>query len=89
MGATKSLEAGIIPLIVPITLIRHCMRKYCVGYRHGQIYVDPHPRELMLRNHGSAGRHFPPQDNFAFPTMEDYSLARKSQSCRSRKEINP
>lgn len=41
----------LIPLIVPITLIRHYTKKYRVEYLQGQIYLDPSPKELMLRNH--------------------------------------
>ena len=42
---------GLVPLIVPITLIRHHVRRHKVEYLAGQIYLDPHPKELMLRNH--------------------------------------
>ena len=39
------------PLVVPLTLIRHYVRKYDQPYLQGQIYLSPHPAELMLRNH--------------------------------------
>jgi uncharacterized protein YbgA (DUF1722 family)/uncharacterized protein YbbK (DUF523 family) len=39
------------PLIVPLTLVRHYVRKYEVHYLAGQSYLEPHPKELMLRNH--------------------------------------
>jgi uncharacterized protein YbgA (DUF1722 family)/uncharacterized protein YbbK (DUF523 family) len=42
---------GLVPLIVPITLIRHHVRAHAVSYLSGQVYLEPHPRELMLRNH--------------------------------------
>ena len=42
---------GLLPLIVPITLIRHYVRKYRQPYLEGQFYLEPHPVELMLRNH--------------------------------------
>ena len=42
---------GLVPLIVPITLIRHHVRRHKVEYLAGQIYLAPHPKELMLRNH--------------------------------------
>jgi uncharacterized protein YbgA (DUF1722 family) len=42
---------GLLPLIVPITLIRHHVRAHAVEYLAGQTYLEPHPRELMLRNH--------------------------------------
>ena len=42
---------GLIPLIVPITLVRHHVRVHSVEYLAGQHYLQPHPKELMLRNH--------------------------------------
>ena len=42
--------AGILPLVVPITLIRHYVR-LSIAYLQGQVYLAPHPKELMLRNH--------------------------------------
>ena len=40
-----------IPLVVPITLVRHYVRKYDVAYLARQRFLNPHPVELMLRNH--------------------------------------
>ncbi len=40
-----------IPLIVPITLLRHYVRKYNQPYLKQQVYLHPHPLELQLRNH--------------------------------------
>jgi uncharacterized protein YbgA (DUF1722 family) len=40
----------LVPLIVPITLLRHHIAKHDIGYMQGQLYLEPHPRELMLRN---------------------------------------
>ncbi len=40
-----------IPLIVPITLIQHYVRKYDQPYLKQQVYLHPHPLELQLRNH--------------------------------------
>lgn len=42
---------GMIPLIVPITLINHYVRKYDQPYLRQQLYLNPHPLELQLRNH--------------------------------------
>jgi uncharacterized protein YbgA (DUF1722 family)/uncharacterized protein YbbK (DUF523 family) len=42
---------GLIPLVVPITLINHYVRKYNEPYLKDQYYLNPHPIELMLRNH--------------------------------------
>jgi uncharacterized protein YbgA (DUF1722 family)/uncharacterized protein YbbK (DUF523 family) len=41
----------LIPLIVPITLLQHYVNKYRQAYLQGQVYLAPHPAELMLRNH--------------------------------------
>lgn len=40
-----------IPLVVPVTLIRHYVRKYDEAYLRDQVYLNPHPAELQLRNH--------------------------------------
>ena len=40
-----------VPLIVPITLLRHYINKYDQQYLKGQVYLAPHPAQLMLRNH--------------------------------------
>lgn len=45
------LRAELVPLIVPVTLMKHYVRKYRVEYLSGQLYLDPHPLELKLRNH--------------------------------------
>jgi uncharacterized protein YbgA (DUF1722 family)/uncharacterized protein YbbK (DUF523 family) len=42
---------GYIPLVVPITLISHYVRKYDQPYLKEQVYLNPHPLELQLRNH--------------------------------------
>ena len=44
-------KAGLIPLIVPVTLIAHYVRKYGQAYLRQQVYLRPHPLELQLRNH--------------------------------------
>lgn len=41
---------GYIPLIVPVTLINHFVRKYRHAYLAEQVYLNPHPIELQLRN---------------------------------------
>jgi uncharacterized protein YbgA (DUF1722 family) len=42
---------GLIPLIVPLTLGNHYVRKYDQPYLKTQTYLNPHPIELQLRNH--------------------------------------
>lgn len=41
----------LVPLIVPVTLIRFFARRFEVAYLLRQSYLNPHPKELMLRNH--------------------------------------
>ncbi|MBM3778921.1 MAG: DUF523 and DUF1722 domain-containing protein [Actinobacteria bacterium] len=50
-GAIDDYRRGLVPLVVPITLIRHYVRRHDVAYLEGQTYLEPHPKELMLRNH--------------------------------------
>ena len=47
----RDYRSGLVPLIVPITLIRHHVRRHRIGYLESQYYLQPHPKELMLRNH--------------------------------------
>jgi len=42
---------GCVPLIVPVTLMNHYVRKYRQPYLREQYYLNPHPVELLLRNH--------------------------------------
>ncbi|HSD11450.1 MAG TPA: YbgA family protein, partial [Candidatus Binatia bacterium] len=42
---------GILPLVVPLTLVRHYVRHFAISYLQKQTYLEPHPKELMLRNH--------------------------------------
>jgi uncharacterized protein YbgA (DUF1722 family)/uncharacterized protein YbbK (DUF523 family) len=47
----ENYHRGLIPLVVPVTLINHYVRKYDEPYLKRQHYLNPHPTELMLRNH--------------------------------------
>jgi uncharacterized protein YbgA (DUF1722 family) len=47
----ENYRGVLIPLIVPVTLIRHYVRKYNEEYLSRQHYLNLHPLELMLRNH--------------------------------------
>jgi uncharacterized protein YbgA (DUF1722 family)/uncharacterized protein YbbK (DUF523 family) len=42
---------GLVPLIVPMTLLRHYVRKYDQHYLQGQVYLSPPSAQMMLRNH--------------------------------------
>ncbi|MBU0985343.1 MAG: DUF523 and DUF1722 domain-containing protein [candidate division Zixibacteria bacterium] len=41
----------LLPLVVPVTLINHYIRKHDVHWVKDQVYLNPHPKEMMLRNH--------------------------------------
>ncbi len=49
--AIRDYGRRLVPLVVPLTLIRHHVRKLRVAYLEGQTHLAPHPKELMLRNH--------------------------------------
>lgn len=46
----EQYRLGYLPLIVPITLLRHHFLKYPDAYIDQSYYMHPHPRELMLLN---------------------------------------
>ncbi len=48
-GVVADYRRGLVPLIVPLTLLRHHLRRSPVPYLAGQVYLDPEPRELRLR----------------------------------------
>ncbi len=47
----EDYRGGLVPLVVPLALLRHHVRRLDVVYLRGQLYLEPHPKELMLRNH--------------------------------------
>jgi uncharacterized protein YbgA (DUF1722 family)/uncharacterized protein YbbK (DUF523 family) len=47
----EAYRTGLTPLIVPITLVSHHVRKHGVEYLADQAYLKPHPLELKLRNY--------------------------------------
>ncbi|OBQ52421.1 YbgA family protein [Halodesulfovibrio spirochaetisodalis] len=47
----KQYHSQLVPLIVPLTLCNHYVRKYDEKYLRSQWYLNPHPIELKLRNH--------------------------------------
>jgi len=44
-------QRGLVPLVVPLTLLKHHLARVDPPYIRDQIYLNPHPKELMLRNH--------------------------------------
>jgi uncharacterized protein YbgA (DUF1722 family) len=51
LDAIEDYRQGLVPLIVPLTLVRHHVRRGDVTYLANQVYLEPHPKELMLLNH--------------------------------------
>lgn len=51
VATIDSYRKGLVPLIVPVTLLRHHFRHYRIPWIDSQVYLNPYPPELMLRNH--------------------------------------
>lgn len=51
LEAIAAHRSGLVPVLVPLTLLKHYVRKYRVDYLARQVYLSPYPEELMLRNH--------------------------------------
>jgi uncharacterized protein YbgA (DUF1722 family) len=51
LETVEDYRRGLVPLVVPITLIRHHVRLLEIEYLRDQVYLNPHPKELALRNH--------------------------------------
>jgi uncharacterized protein YbgA (DUF1722 family) len=47
----EDYSRGLVPLLAPIALFRHYARRFDIAYLRGQVYLEPHPKELMLRYH--------------------------------------
>lgn len=51
LAVIDDYHRALTPLVVPLTLIKHYAQVLDVGYIRDQVYLNPHPKELMLRNH--------------------------------------
>jgi uncharacterized protein YbgA (DUF1722 family) len=52
LGLIEDYRQGLLPLIVPLTLLKHHLNRFPVPeWVHQQVYLHPYPKELMLRNH--------------------------------------
>jgi uncharacterized protein YbgA (DUF1722 family)/uncharacterized protein YbbK (DUF523 family) len=52
LGLIEDYRRELVPLIVPLTLLQHHLRRHPVpDWVHQQVYLSPYPKELMLRNH--------------------------------------
>jgi uncharacterized protein YbgA (DUF1722 family)/uncharacterized protein YbbK (DUF523 family) len=50
-GLIGQYHSGLVPLVVPLTLLGHYINKFDQEYLASQVYLSPCPAELMLRNH--------------------------------------
>jgi uncharacterized protein YbgA (DUF1722 family)/uncharacterized protein YbbK (DUF523 family) len=51
LATIENYHQNLVPLIVPLTLLKHYIDKFKEPYLRDQYYLDPHPLELKLRNH--------------------------------------
>ena len=52
VGLILDYRQGLLLLIVPLTLLKHLLNRYPVPkWVDQQVYLNPYPKELMLRNH--------------------------------------
>ena len=51
VASIHDYRVGLVPLIAPLVLIKRHVRRAGDEYLARQVYLDPHPRELMLRHH--------------------------------------
>lgn len=49
VSAIGQYRAGTVPLLVPLTLLKHHARKHAPAWLLEQTYLDPYPSEWMLR----------------------------------------
>ena len=47
----QAYRGELVPLVVPLTLFSHYVRKYDQTYLKQQTYLNPHPTALKMRNH--------------------------------------
>ena len=52
LGLIEDYRTELVPLVVPMTLLKHHLRRHAVPeWVWQQVYLNPYPKELMLRNH--------------------------------------
>jgi len=51
LGIVENYRAELVPLVVPLTIMGHHVQVLGIDYLARQTYIEPHPKELMLRNH--------------------------------------
>lgn len=50
LGLVEDFRSGLVPLAVPLTLVRHYVSRFDAKYIAAQTYLEPHPKSLMLRS---------------------------------------
>jgi len=50
-ASIEDYRQGLVPLVVPLTLLKHHFRRHPIDWVLNQTYLNPYPAELMLRNH--------------------------------------
>ena len=50
LKAVEDYRLSLVPLIVPITLLKHYLTHYACDYINQQVYLAPYPEQLKLRN---------------------------------------
>lgn len=50
LKAVEDYHQALVPLIVPITLLKHYLTHYACDYINQQVYLTPYPEQLKLRN---------------------------------------
>ncbi len=52
LALIEDYRQGLVPLVVPLTLLKHHLNRHpAPDWVHQQVYLNPYPKELMLRNH--------------------------------------
>lgn len=51
VASIENYRMNLVPLVVPLTLLKHHLRRHPVPWVMDQVYLNPYPAELMLRNH--------------------------------------
>jgi uncharacterized protein YbgA (DUF1722 family) len=51
LSVIDEYHRGLSPLVIPLTLIKHYVQIFDESYIRDQVYLNPYPKELMLRNH--------------------------------------
>ena len=51
LNLIEQFRNQIVPIVVPLTLLKHFLQKYPVKWMQEQTYLNPYPTDLSLRSH--------------------------------------